>query len=49
MAVRVNEDDKGGPGFLHAFAPVGFALGFVLFCFMLPVVVVLVFLWFLAG
>jgi hypothetical protein len=42
MQVRVNDDGNRGPGFLQASAPVGFVLGFVLFCFTLPVVGVLV-------
>ena len=41
MSVRMDEADRRDPGFIQAFAPVGFALAFVLCCFALPVVAVL--------
>jgi hypothetical protein len=45
----VDEDDTRGPGFLHAFAPVGFAFGFMLFCFTPLLFVLAVLLWLLGG
>ena len=48
MPVRM-DDHQRSPGFLQTFAPVGFAMGFVLCCFALPVFGALALLWLLGG